>query len=85
MFDERNSTAHDQALARRTGLPLKFFKCGWFDEKNYFEFFPLKAVYPSKPVPVARETWAARPSLRLHGGGIKWKSETPGHNFAPSV
>jgi hypothetical protein len=24
---------------------LKFFKCGWFDENDYFEFFPLQAVY----------------------------------------
>jgi PD-(D/E)XK nuclease superfamily len=38
-------TIYALALARRTGLPLKFFKCGWFDEKDYFEFFPLQAVY----------------------------------------
>ena len=34
------------ALAARTGLPLKIFKCAWFDDKTYYEFFPLKAVYP---------------------------------------
>lgn len=33
------------ALARRTGLPLKLFKCAWFDEKDYFEFYPLTGVY----------------------------------------
>jgi FRG domain len=33
------------ALARRTSLPLKLFKCGLFDEKDYFEFFPLQGVY----------------------------------------
>jgi ATP-dependent exoDNAse (exonuclease V) beta subunit len=33
------------ALARRTSLPLKFFKCGWFDDKDYFDFFPLQGVY----------------------------------------
>ena len=33
------------ALARRTGLPLKTFKCAWFDANDYFEFFPLTAVY----------------------------------------
>jgi hypothetical protein len=38
-------TIYALALARRTGLPLKFFKCGWFDEKDYFEFFPLQGVY----------------------------------------
>ncbi len=38
-------TIYALALARRTGLPLKFLKCGWFDEKDYFEFFPLQGVY----------------------------------------
>jgi hypothetical protein len=38
-------TIYALALARRTGLPLKFFKCGWFDEKDYFDFFPLQGVY----------------------------------------
>jgi hypothetical protein len=28
-----------------TSLPLRFSKCAWFDEKGYFEFFPLQAVY----------------------------------------
>ena len=32
------------ALASRTRLPLKMFKCAWFDELDYFEFFPLQAV-----------------------------------------
>jgi transposase-like protein len=37
------------ALASRTKLPVKLFKCAWFDDKSYFEFFPLHAVYPAKP------------------------------------
>lgn len=28
-------TVYALALARRTGLPLKHFKCGWFDENDY--------------------------------------------------
>lgn len=32
------------AFASRTRLPLKVLKCAWFDEKDYFEFFPLQAV-----------------------------------------
>jgi transposase-like protein len=32
------------AFASRTRLPVKVFKCAWFDEKDYFEFFPLQAV-----------------------------------------
>ena len=38
-------TIYALALARRASLPLKVFKCGWFDEKDYFEFFPLTGVY----------------------------------------
>jgi ATP-dependent exoDNAse (exonuclease V) beta subunit len=38
-------TMYALALARRTALPLKLFKCGWFDEKDYFDFFPLQGVY----------------------------------------
>jgi hypothetical protein len=32
------------AFASRARLPVKVFKCAWFDEKDYFEFFPLQAV-----------------------------------------
>ncbi len=33
------------ALASRTKLAVKDFKCAWFDDKSYYEFFPLHAVY----------------------------------------
>jgi len=38
-------TIYALALSRRVGLPLKNFKCAWFDERDYFEFFPLQGVY----------------------------------------
>lgn len=38
-------TIYALALASKTKLPLTMFKCAWFDENNYFEFFPLHAVY----------------------------------------
>lgn len=38
-------TIYALALARRANLPLKDVKCAWFDERDYFEFFPLKGVY----------------------------------------
>ena len=44
-------TIYALALARRANLPLKYFKCAWFDEKDYFEFFPLKGVYQPKARP----------------------------------
>jgi len=36
------------AFASRTRLPVKALKCAWFDEKDYFEFFPLVAVKPNQ-------------------------------------
>jgi len=36
------------ALASRTKLAVKDFKCAWFDSESYFEFFPLHAVYGRK-------------------------------------
>ena len=36
------------ALSRLTTLRLFHFKCGWFDEEDYFEFFPLHIVYKLK-------------------------------------
>ena len=32
------------ALSRLTGLRLFEFKCAWFDENDYFEFYPLHVV-----------------------------------------
>jgi ATP-dependent exoDNAse (exonuclease V) beta subunit len=39
-------TIYAMALSRRTGIPVKAFKCAWFDERDYYEFFPLPSVYP---------------------------------------
>jgi len=33
------------ALSRRTGLKLFDFTCAWFDDKDYFEFYPLHVVH----------------------------------------
>lgn len=38
-------TIYALALASRTKLAVKDFKCAWFDDRNYYEFFPLHAVY----------------------------------------
>jgi len=35
------------AFASRARLPVKAFKCAWFDERDFFEFFPLQAVRTS--------------------------------------
>jgi len=41
-------TLYALMLSRLTGLRLYDFKCAWFDEDNYYEFFPLHAVYEKK-------------------------------------
>jgi fumarate reductase subunit C len=33
------------ALASRTKLAVKDFKCAWFDDKSYYKFFLLHAIY----------------------------------------
>lgn len=38
-------TLYALALSRLTGLRLYHFKCAWFDDKNYYEFYPLPVVY----------------------------------------
>ncbi|MCK4714740.1 MAG: PD-(D/E)XK nuclease family protein [Candidatus Aenigmarchaeota archaeon] len=41
-------TIYAHALASRTKLAVKDFKCAWFDDSDYYEFFPLHAVYAKK-------------------------------------
>lgn len=41
-------TIYALALSRLTSLRLYNFKCAWFDEEDYFEFFPLHVVYKKK-------------------------------------
>lgn len=41
-------TIYALALARLTTLRLYNFKCAWFDEENYYEFYPLHVVYKKK-------------------------------------
>jgi hypothetical protein len=43
-------TLYAMALSRLTGMRLFEFKCAWFDENNYFEFFPLHVLYKPKKV-----------------------------------
>ena len=37
------------ALSRRTGLRLFDFTCAWFDDRHYFEFYPLHVVHKRRP------------------------------------
>ena len=41
-------TIYALALSRLTGIRLYHIRCAWFDNKNYYEFFPLHVVYKLK-------------------------------------
>jgi transposase-like protein len=41
-------TIYALALSRLTSLRLYNFKCAWFDEDDYYEFYPLHVVYKKK-------------------------------------
>ncbi len=41
-------TLYAMALSRLTGLRLFEFKCAWFEEKDYFEFYPLHVLPKTK-------------------------------------
>ncbi|MFY9462053.1 MAG: PD-(D/E)XK nuclease family protein [Candidatus Sungiibacteriota bacterium] len=47
------------ALSRLTGLRLFEFTCAWFDEKDYYQFFPLHVVKKLQP------SKAKRPRKRI--------------------
>lgn len=41
-------TLYAMALSRLTGLRLFEFKCAWFDEKDFFEFYPLHVLHKTR-------------------------------------
>lgn len=41
-------TLYALALSKATGLRLYNFKCAWFNEEGYYEFFPLRVVHKKK-------------------------------------
>ena len=43
------------ALSRLTGLRLFEFKCAWFDDKDFYEFYPLHIVKKLQPTKRARK------------------------------
>ncbi|PIS39080.1 MAG: hypothetical protein COT34_00295 [Candidatus Nealsonbacteria bacterium CG08_land_8_20_14_0_20_43_11] len=58
------------AMSRLTGLRLFDFKCGWFDEKNYYQFFPLHVVKKlknkkTKKINFKDGTWVEVPRKNL--------------------
>lgn len=58
------------ALSRLTGLRLYEFKCAWFDEKDYFEFFPLHVVKKLQDRKIKRKVY-----LKSHGISVEVPEE----------
>ncbi len=54
-------TIYALALSRLTGIRLYHMKCAWFDENNYYEFFPLHVVYKLK-----KKKWNDKKQKRLN-------------------
>lgn len=42
-------TIYALALSRLTGIRLNHFKCAWFDDEHYFEFYPRTVVQKKRP------------------------------------
>lgn len=55
-------TLYALALSRLTSLRLFCIKCAWFDEEDYFEFYPLHVVY--KKTGKRRRRAAVSPTAR---------------------
>ena len=62
------------ALSRLTGLRLFNFTCAWFDEKDYYQFFPLHVVKKLQP------SKAKRPRKRIIRFKDGTKAEVPRDN-----
>lgn len=44
-------TLYALALSRLTGIGIYHFKCAWFDDANYFDFYPRHLIKPVSPPP----------------------------------
>ena len=56
-------TIYALALSRKLNLKLSHFKAGWFDEHNYYEFYPLHAVYEKAKQRINQRNFAAAKAM----------------------
>ena len=61
------------ALSRLTGLRVAEFKCAWFDQKDYFEFYPLHVVKK-----ISHRLKNKKIFLKSHGTSIEIPNEDLG-------
>lgn len=72
-------TIYALALSRLTGLKVFNFKCAWFDEKDYFEFFPLHVVYKPNKKRKRRNITTIEGNYRLNDNQKKVENIRPGN------
>jgi len=71
-------TLYALALSRLTGIRVFHFKCAWFDDKDYFEFYPLHLVY--------KKTKARRKKINTKEGVYNINQDTRRiENLRPTV
>jgi hypothetical protein len=73
------------ALSRLTGLRLFEFTCAWFDEKDYFEFYPLHVVKKIQRPAAGVDGISKRPRKRFANFKDGTKVEVPRENLGKVV
>lgn len=70
-------TLYAMALSRLTGLRLFEFKCAWFDEKDYFEFYPLHVLHKPKKARRRRKVATKEGIYAVNRNEVKVESLRP--------
>jgi len=71
-------TIYALALSRLTGLKVFNFKCAWFDEKDYFEFFPLHVVHKPGKKRKSKKITTIEGNYKLNDNPKKMEQIRPG-------
>lgn len=77
-------TLYAMALSRLTGLRLFEFKCAWFDEKDYFEFYPLHVLHKPRSSRRRRKVYTGEGMYRVNKKVHKIDNMRPEDRQAPS-
>jgi hypothetical protein len=77
-------TLYAMALSRLTGLRLFEFKCAWFDEKDYFEFYPLHVLHKPRSSRRRRKVYTGEGMYRVNKNVHKIDNMRPEDRQAPS-
>lgn len=70
-------TLYAMALSRLTGLRLFEFKCAWFDEKDYFEFYPLHVLHKPRKTQRRRKVYTMEGLYQINKNPNKIESVRP--------